>query len=679
MRHLLPITGMLVLTLTFGTLAAAAPGTIPIRGQLLDGDGVPLTGGREYAVQFYDAETDGTALGGELTGTATLSAEGLFGLSVAPPAEILSSSGVWYAIAVDSDATPNGIDANDWFPERVKVESVPFALQAGDVVHVNATAIADGSVSDAEFEALDGVSGALQTQLDAKLEAADIDATTAATNTNTAGVAANAADIAANTAGIAANATDIATNAAAIATKADAASVDASQAIQDAAIAMNAGDIATNAANIATKANSSTVIASQAAQDAVIATKADATDVLPRVGEAHVLVTVTDNATTNGTNLLAAYAEAKALTPHGAALSATNRAVVIVPPGSYDLGTGQLTLDAEFVDLVGLTTNRDSQYIFGTSNGVGTGVLGQTADDVRIENLAVECTRASGGVLFDATDPAAYFPDTTKLATLVRNCSFRADNSNALAMRAAIEYAGTFTDCTGSAYGFGYYGTASGTFTNCNGGGRAFGESGTASGTFTNCVCISGGFGGHNGAASGTFTDCTGGTNSFGGGTGGTASGTFLNCTGGAKSFGYTNGTVSGTFTNCSGGDYSFGGYGTANGTFTGCAGGEYAFGFNGTASGTFTNCIGGRFSFGSAGTASGFFTNCTGADYAFAGSGGTASGTFTGCIAEFSGFGNGGDATGGKFYHCTGGSSSFTTTGSPTVHYCVRNGVAYP
>jgi hypothetical protein len=53
----------------------------------------------------------------------------------------------------------------------------------------------------------------------------------------------------------------------------------------------------------------------------------------------------------NGANLRTAYTTAKALTPHGAALSATNRAVVILPPGAYAL-TETLTLDADYVDLV---------------------------------------------------------------------------------------------------------------------------------------------------------------------------------------------------------------------------------------------------------------------------------------------------------------------------------------
>lgn len=47
-----------------------------------------------------------------------------------------------------------------------------------------------------------------------------------------------------------------------------------------------------------------------------------------------------DNAVTNGTNLLAAYEAAKLLTPNGAALSANNRATVVLPPGRYDIGSG---------------------------------------------------------------------------------------------------------------------------------------------------------------------------------------------------------------------------------------------------------------------------------------------------------------------------------------------------
>jgi len=180
----------------------------------------------------------------------------------------------------------------------------------------------------------------------------------------------------------------------------------------------------------------------------------------------YVVVKPTDNAVTNGTDLIAAYATAKALTPHGQPLGADNRAVVLVPPGKYDLGTGQLEMDTEFVDVAGLSTLRENQHICGRSNGYGTGVLRQTANDVKIENLFVEL--ADTGLAIsnnDDQDPAAYFPDTALGNTVVRNCLFKGDEGDpwhGWSMRLAIEYAGHYEDCAGGDYSFGRGGTASG-------------------------------------------------------------------------------------------------------------------------------------------------------------------------------------------------------------------------
>ncbi len=55
--------------------------------------------------------------------------------------------------------------------------------------------------------------------------------------------------------------------------------------------------------------------------------------------------------TERGTNLLAAYAAARLLTPGGNPLSASNRASVILPPGNYRV-TDSFELDTNFVDLV---------------------------------------------------------------------------------------------------------------------------------------------------------------------------------------------------------------------------------------------------------------------------------------------------------------------------------------
>jgi hypothetical protein len=250
----------------------------------------------------------------------------------------------------------------------------------------------------------------------------------------------------------------------------------------------------------------------------------DASAFIESSASSYVVVKPTDNAVTNGTNLIAAYATAKALTPHGQPLGTDNRVVVLVPPGKYDLGTGQLEMDTEYVDVAGLSTLRENQHIYGTSNGYGTGVLRQTADDVKIENLFVELMDTGLSPLdkYDDQDPAAYFPDTALASTVVRNCLFKGDDSSpryGFSMRLEIEYGGVYEDCTGGISSFGSQpgATASGTFTNCTGGDWSFGYFGTASGTFTSCTGGVESFGYSGDGLGGKYYFCSGGTNSFSG------------------------------------------------------------------------------------------------------------------------------------------------------------------
>ena len=395
-----------------------------------------------------------------------------------------------------------------------------------------------------------------------------------------------------------------------------------------------------------------------------------------------VVVETTSNAKTNGAALIAAYTAAKALTPNGAALSATNRASVIIPPGVYDLGSGALTLDTQYVDIIGLTTDAEKQFIYSVPTIQDTGTLVQTANDVRIANIKAKCEISQElllsiflpegePVLENVVHvPAAYFPSTNLSGTVCDNSIFEGGDISEVglpmgfSMRVLIEYSGTFNYCTGGAGAFGGAGgTASGTFNSCTGGDFAFGGyGGTASGTFTNCTGGNNAFGGNEGTASGTFNYCTGGVGAFGGG--GTASGTFNYCTGGVDAFGGYGGTASGVFTNCTGGDFAFGSNeGTASGTFTNCTGGAGAFGSGGTASGTFTNCTGGGVAFGGGGTASGTFTNCTGGNFAFGGGGtATASGTFTNCTGGADAFGGAGGMLSGQLYYCRLTTGSFQT-----------------
>ena len=267
------------------------------------------------------------------------------------------------------------------------------------------------------------------------------------------------------------------------------------------------------------------------------ATMNDLSDISGLSIQSAVVVETTSNAKTNGAALIAAYTAAKALTPNGEELSATNRASVIIPPGVYDLGSGEgytpLTLDTEFVDLIGLTSDRKSQHIKGTPPATNSGVIVQTADDVHISNLTVEILTAYGISQGDNTDSAAYFPSTNLSNTIVDNVYFKGDEEGAntilWSMRIGVlEYSGTFNNCTGGYYAFGSFGTASGTFNYCTGGGAAFGGGGTASGTFNYCTGGLSAFGGC-GTASGTFNYCTGGEAAFGG-DGGVLSGKLYYC-----------------------------------------------------------------------------------------------------------------------------------------------------
>ena len=213
------------------------------------------------------------------------------------------------------------------------------------------------------------------------------------------------------------------------------------------------------------------------------------------------------DAVANGTYLKAAYAAAKALTPNGLALSSTNRACVLVYPGRYDLvastGTIGITLDTEFVDLIGVGA-RESIWI--TSVGW---TVAQTANDVVIKGLTLESVSASFG-------DVAYFPNTNLPLTKMEDVNCVGVN-NAYSHRRLVEFSGTFTNCVATG-GYGGYG--------------AFGGGGTASGTFTNCVAGAYGFGsftGSGGIFSGTANNCTAGDKGFGG-AGGTLSGQLYYC-----------------------------------------------------------------------------------------------------------------------------------------------------
>lgn len=111
--------------------AAGVPGTINIQGTLTDTDGGPLTGMRAYRIQFYDAPAAGFALGDSIQGFVLVGDFGRFSIDLNPPPEAIASETVYYEVGIDAASPPDGgVEAEDLFPDRVKVNSVPFSRVA---------------------------------------------------------------------------------------------------------------------------------------------------------------------------------------------------------------------------------------------------------------------------------------------------------------------------------------------------------------------------------------------------------------------------------------------------------------------------------------------------------------------------------------------------------------------
>lgn len=252
-------------------------------------------------------------------------------------------------------------------------------------------------------------------------------------------------------------------------------------------------------------------------------------------GTNYVIVKGTGTPTENGTELEAAYATAKTMSP-----SADNRITLVVFPGEYGLSE-KLILDTSYIDLVSVTGNRD--------------VILDRVDVI--------------GDPFEFTLPTTYVTSDTLLID--------ADNVYVKGMVGKLRNSPNFV----------LYGGTSDYILplqvgdnlpnviveNCKGGFASFGEEPTGNilkevnGTYINVETYSG----FNGIASGTFVDCIGGYGGFGG-FGGIASGKFTNCIGSYNSFGSNTGTASGEFTNCIGADNSFGGGGgTLSGKLYSC------------------------------------------------------------------------------------------------------------
>jgi hypothetical protein len=334
---------------------------------------------------------------------------------------------------------------------------------------------------------------------------------------------------------------------------------------------------------------------------------------------AYIIVRPSASATTNGTELRNAYAAAKAFTPNTSALSATNRATVMLLPGRYDLGTIPLAMDTEFVDLVGISSDPKHVVITSSVTASASGTIVQTADNVIFRNVTIDRTSTPSGS--GASRTAAYFPN--RPATTIQNWASNgttatvesnghglvAGDSIRITSSGDTSFDGAYNNVSivdGNTFTFACTVNSSGVagavqerfddtyIENCIFSGSNDSGMRTAieyAGTYRRCVAGASAFAGtfqgagsSSSIASGLFEDCIAGSNSFGSGT---ASGTFNRCTStGIFSFGTI---ASGIFTDCS----TVSGFDTPSGTFTRCSVSTSGFGSgNGqSATGSFTDC----------------------------------------------------------------------------------------
>ncbi len=332
---------------------------------------------------------------------------------------------------------------------------------------------------------------------------------------------------------------------------------------------------------------------------------------IPYINSNYVLVNANGNAVANGTALLAALALAKTLTPNGATLSASNRAVVYLLAGSYDLGSGSLAI-GQFIDLKTLAYAKD--VIITSSNATGT-IQVANLNDYILDNLTINNTNSGGSIVHNAAQT-----DNGTWSNLTLNANTFEGTT----------FAGTYKSITGTVDNI-LNGNISGTvsdssFANKSCGYNAFGASVTISGIIWNCTGIDSCFGS-------ALLNLV------------VISGTIRNCSAGNYSFGFSNSTtvtISGKINNCASLQFSFAAsftdMVTISGTIFECSGDDYCFSsssMNAAISGVVSNCIAKAQSF------------C----YAVAGTH-NISGTVENCMATINSFGD--TSVGGKIISCT-------------------------
>lgn len=299
-------------------------------------------------------------------------------------------------------------------------------------------------------------------------------------------------------------------------------------------------------------------------------------------GDAYVIVSGTANVLTNGLNLGAAYTAAKTKTPHGTALAAGNRYTIFLTPGVFDLGAGTLTLDTQYIDIIGLSSNTGEQNLVNSTVDLGDTVITSStkpinltaaSQDITIANVCLKTTTSGNDSCIETTQSGYGNGGGLKIKNVL------------------LAYGGSGNRITQWDKNFlGYWEDVRALDITGSTSTRAFGASVasgvTISGTFIRCKGEASAWGGENNVSitlSGTFIDCEGSANSFAGGSGtSTLSGVFLrnrNTLSAGGFMGGTSGTMSGYFEGNVGdsGNNNFGG-GTMSGTMVGNSGGAVSW-----------------------------------------------------------------------------------------------------
>jgi hypothetical protein len=288
--------------------------------------------------------------------------------------------------------------------------------------------------------------------------------------------------------------------------------------------------------------------------------------VIENGGRNYLTVTLGTTPTGNAENLRNTYEEAKTKLPNGEVISDTNRMVVLLPAGQYDMSDSTLVLDAEFVDLIATNpqlggesgeiteaqSNKLANYkppctvLFSSSSGVPA--VEQSAQNIRLRGFGIafinDVANATNAIAFhcSAVDNDGSIYDKMYF--------FAAGVSVAYPTRFDKHLRGHWEGCIANSTAYRITNDTSDfepTMIDCVGGGYSFIGDSTGVATNMDCYLL------RCHAGEGSFAGCTAFTGPI------KSEALFVECTGADKCFGQASESA-GTFIRCRAGDYSFGG-----------------------------------------------------------------------------------------------------------------------